>query len=128
MRRLVFCALGTLGAVGVLASGGAMDAAGATFVFPGNLAFDAGLATGSQTLNGVTLQADANQGVLNGSSTSFGVNSAGGLDEPSKLDGDAGAEAIAFSFPGQTVYVNQVVLSAMGGADAGVTTFAGGAP
>ena len=79
------------------------------------------------TLGGVSMTMTANQGVLNQTSSGFGVNSDGAGDDTDGLDGSLGEERISVAFTGAVVF-RGVEVSGFSGDDAAGIVIADGSP
>ena len=81
--------------------------------------------SGSITRDGITATLTAivegNAGVLNQTSTGFGVNADGGGDESARLDGDEGAESISISFDVDVTWTGLLLSLFSAGEGAGVS-------
>ncbi len=89
----------------------------------------AAIESGSFTQSDLTIILSSNQGVLNQTASSFGVNHPSSGDATSLLDGVNGAESINISFD-QTVNITSLTLSsyASGGAETASLTIASFSP
>jgi hypothetical protein len=65
---------------------------------------------GSVSKDGLTAKLTANIGILNQTSSGFGINAPGGGDDTDAIDGDLGIESISIIFD-QLVTLDQLVLS-----------------
>ena len=79
------------------------------------------------TVGSVTATLTANIGVLNGTTTSFGVNAPGTGDETAQIDGDLGLESVAITFDTNVTFLDFTV-SLLSGDDAGSWTIDAGSP
>ena len=92
---------------------------------------DTGGSSGTSTVSGVTLTAEAfldgvtTDTIFNGAGTSFGINADGGGDETQRFDNDLGIESMVFSFDTNGTF-NTIDLRYIEDSAEAVLTFDGG--
>ncbi|MFC5050702.1 PEP-CTERM sorting domain-containing protein [Rubritalea spongiae] len=79
-------------------------------------AYTSSIEAGSYEVDGVILSLSSPSGVLNQTTSNFGINHAGAGDDTAQIDGDAGAEVLLFSFDTSGV-LEALNFSSVGGSD-----------